>query len=100
MAKQDNYTKSARGKDCQIRIPGYCKPAPENETTVPCHVNGGGMAAKHLNIHIAYGCNVCHDVVDGRIQNTGFTADEILIMHLEGVIRTQIIMVNEGVLKL
>ena len=66
--KQDKYTRSARGQPCQIRIPGVCVPAPENETTVPCHLNGGGMAAKHSSIHLAYGCNHCHDVVDGRVQ--------------------------------
>jgi len=98
--KQDKYTKSSRGKPCLIRIPGYCKPAPENETTVLCHLNGGGMASKNLNIHAADGCNVCHDIVDGRMQNTGFTPEEIELMFLQGVIRTQIRMVNDGTLKL
>ena len=99
MSKQDKYTRSARGKDCTIRIPGHCKPAPDNETTVLCHVNGGGMASKHHNMHGAYGCNVCHDIVDGRHPVREFSHDDIKLMHLEGVIRTQIIMIDEGILK-
>ena len=97
--KQDKYTRSARGQPCQIRIPGHCKPAPDNETTVPCHLNGAGMAMKHSSIHIAYGCNACHDIVDGRV-TPGWSENQINIWFLEGVIRTQIIMIEEGILKL
>ena len=99
MGKQDKFTKSARGKPCQIRIPGVCRPAPDNETTVLCHLNGGGMATKNLSIHGAYGCSSCHDVIDGRVQ-TQLGSTNIKLWHHEGVIRTQSIMVKEGVLKL
>lgn len=94
------YTKSAKGQECQIRIPGVCNHNPE--TTVPCHLNGAGMALKHLDIHQAFGCSSCHDIVDFRpeAKKHDFTRDEIKLMHLEGVIRTQIIMVKEGILKL
>lgn len=104
MSKQTKYTKSARGKECTIRIPGVCNF--NNETTVPCHLNGAGMGIKHSDVHFAYGCSDCHDAVDGR--NTPkdeygcnrYHVEEISHMHLEGVIRTQIIMIKEGVLKL
>ncbi len=99
MAKQDKYTRSARGQPCQIRIPGHCKPAPDNETTVLCHINGGGMGTKHRTIHAAYGCNICHDIVDGRL-NIKEPDWLIKIWFLEAVIRTQIIMINEGILKI
>ncbi len=97
MSKQDKYTKSARGQQCQIRLPGSCNHNPE--TVVLAHLSGAGMGAKHLNIHAAYICSGCHDAVDGRTK-TEWTQDQLKRWHLEGVIRTQIIMVKEGVLKL
>lgn len=98
MAKQDKYTRSARGQMCQIRIPGICNHDPK--TTVLAHLNGAGMAAKHLSIHGSYACSACHDVVDGRSNRHWYGQDAVKLMHLEGVIRTQIIMVRDGVLVL
>lgn len=95
--KQDKYTKSARDQDCQVRIPGYCNFNPE--TTVLAHLGSGGMGAKRLNIHGSYCCSSCHDVLDGRVRSD-YSSDELKLMHLEGVIRTQEIMINEGVLKI
>lgn len=57
------------------------------------------MGTKTSNIFIAYGCNVCHDIVDGRRTIKEFTHDEIELMHHKGVIRTQIIMIDNGVIK-
>jgi hypothetical protein len=94
---QDKYTKSARGKECQIRIPGVCNHRPA--TTVFCHLNGGG-GTKHLSIHGAYGCSDCHDLVDGRTQSDVYDGMDIKWMHYEGMVRTQKIMVKEGILKL
>lgn len=98
MSKQDKYTRSAKGKACQIRIPGYCKPAPDNETTVLAHLPGGGVGNKRLNIHGAYSCDVCHDIVDGRLR-TEYSAETLALYHHEGVIRTQIIMINDGIIE-
>lgn len=84
--------KSAKNKECQIRIPGVCRH--ETETVCLCHINGAGWARKSLDIHGAYGCQSCHDVVDGRLP-TGWDNDLIKLWFLEGVIRTQEIMVQE-----
>lgn len=97
MAKQTKYTKSARGQECTVRIPGVCNFNPE--TTVLAHLNGGGMAAKHLDIHGAYACSNCHDAVDGKgcsAWNNGepYSYEELKTMHLEGVIRTQVLMLE------
>lgn len=86
------YTKFARGRECQIRIPGYCTHNPEQ--SVPCHLNGGGMGLKMPDILNAIGCSVCHDIVDFRKPIKEFSRDEIKIMHHEGIFRT-IIMMNE-----
>ena len=48
-------TKSARGQACTIRLEG-CYGGPNNENVVFCHINGGGMGMKALDIHGAYGC--------------------------------------------
>ena len=100
MSKQDKYTRSAKGQPCTVRIPGICRPAPENETTVLAHLNGYGMGGKHLSIHGAYACAECHDIVDNRKWHEFLTYDDVKRYHLEAVIRTQIIMVKEGILEL
>ncbi len=99
MAKQDKYTRSARGQACTVQIPGVCRPAPDNETTVLAHLNGGGTGFKHSNIHGAYACHLCHSWVDFGYAKT-HTVEQRDLLHLEAVIRTQIIMIDEGVLKL
>ena len=99
MAKQDCYTKSAKGQPCQVRVPFVCKQAPENETTVLAHLNGGGMAAKHLNIHGAYACAACHTWLDGGYVKT-HTRDQRDLYHYEAMVRTQVIMVEDNVLKI
>ncbi len=100
MSKRDKYTNSAKGQPCQVRVPGVCRQAPENDTTVGAHLNGFGVSAKALNIHIAYACAECHTWLDRGYATTGFTREERDLTHLEGVVRTQIIMVRDGVLKL
>lgn len=93
--KTTKIRQSARGEDCQIRIPGYCNF--NNETTVLCHKNGGGAGMKSNDIHAAYGCSGCHDVIDGRIQ-TEFSQDEIKVMFYDGMVRTQLILIDKGLI--
>lgn len=93
--KQSKYTKSARGQECQVRIPGICNG--DNQTVVLAHLNGGGIGTKHLDIHGSYSCSNCHDAIDGRIK-TYLNKEKRDLYHLEGVIRTQQIMIKEGIL--
>lgn len=95
--KQDRYTRSARGQHCTVRLPGVCDD--NTETTVLAHLNGGGMGMKKSSIHGAYSCAKCHDALDRRTW-TDFDRDFLNHAHLEGVIRTQAIMIRDGVLKL
>lgn len=95
--KQDKYTRSAQGEACLVRVPGVC--SGRLDTTVPAHLNGAGMALKHLNIHIAYACFECHTWLDGGYAKTHTRAERDLL-HLEGIIRTQIVMVDKGILVL
>ena len=92
------YTKSAKGQECQVRIPEICNH--DSETVVFAHLNGGGMGYKRPDIHGSYACSDCHDVVDGRVplNYSEWTRAEINALFLEGVIRTQEIMIKEGIL--
>ena len=97
--KSTNLRKSAKGRDCQIRIPGVCNFNPE--TVVLCHLPGGGMGGKSLDIHGAYGCSECHQMLDG-VQSTFQSSQEVELLMLwfyDGVIRTQTIMFNEGLIR-
>ncbi len=91
-----NIRRSAKGEDCQIRICGHCNFDPE--TTVLCHLNGGGAGMKHNDIHAAYGCSSCHDVVDGRVR-TEFSKEDIQLMFYDGMVRTQKILIDKGLIK-
>lgn len=86
--------KSAKGQECQVRIPNYCNFNPE--TTVLAHLNGGGMGYKKHDLFGAFACSSCHDVIDGRVRAREYSMDDLERMHLEGVIRTQGIWINSG----
>jgi len=80
-----------------IRIPGVCNGDPAK--VVLAHLNGGGMAMKRPDTSGAWGCSDCHDVVDGKNYGHEYTADEVELMFLEGVIRTQEQLIAEGKIK-
>ena len=88
-----NYRKEARGRECQIRVDGVCEG--NSDTTVLCHLPGAGIARKQNDIHGAWGDDACHAAVDGRIK-TGHSRQTLKLWHLEGVIRTQKILISEG----
>lgn len=95
--RQTKLTKSARGQDCQVRIPGSCNF--NSETTVLAHLGGQfKVGYKAMDIHGAYCCSDCHDVIDGRKTTGLYSFNEIKTMHLEGVIRTQMLMVEAGLI--
>lgn len=95
-------TQYARGQKCTIRIPHVCNHNPD--TTVFCHLSGvrfgHGIGNKVADIFGAFGCSSCHDLVDGRSSNIyKYTKQELKLMHLEGVIETQAILMREGLIK-
>jgi len=94
--KNKNITDSAKGEDCQVRIPGVCNFNPE--TTVPAHLNGGGMGTKHNDMFIAYACSNCHNCID-KNNNSDFTDLQIKLWHHEGMVRTQYILLEKELIK-
>ena len=90
-----NLREVARGRECQIRIPGVCNGNPE--TTVLCHLPSRGMGTKSHDLHGAWGCSDCHDCVDSR-QTNNWSPELIKLWFLEGVIRTQERLIAEGLI--
>ncbi|HGM5907071.1 MULTISPECIES: DUF1364 domain-containing protein [Serratia] len=88
-------TKEARGRECQVRIPGVCNFNPE--TTVLAHYRLAGTcgtAIKPDDTQAAWACSACHDEVDRRTRF--IDANDARLMHAEGVMRTQEILRKEG----
>jgi hypothetical protein len=95
-------TESARGQTCKVRIPMVCNG--NNETVVSAHLSGirfgHGIGKKVLDIHAADCCSSCHDAIDGRsaYANLGYTKRDLQLLHLQGVIETQLRLIDEGLL--
>jgi hypothetical protein len=88
-------TKLARDRECQVRLPGICNHNPE--TTVLAHYRLAGTCGMGIKPHDllgAWACSSCHDEIDRRTRRIG--PDEAALAHLEGVIRTQAILIKEG----
>lgn len=90
---------SAKDEMCTVRIPGVCNFNPE--TTVLAHISGvrfgHGVGKKSRDIHGAYCCSDCHDVLDGRVK-TGIDRDYLDLWHLQAVIETQIKLLQKGLI--
>jgi hypothetical protein len=99
MTKQTKLTRAARGRECQVRVPGVCNGNPE--TTVLAHFRMSGtrcgVGLKPNDLQGAWACSSCHDAIDGR-RKTEFNSDELRVMHLEGMVRTIDILVGERVI--
>lgn len=91
-----NLRKTARGQQCLVRIPGVCNHDPE--TVVLAHLNGGGTGMKHSDLKGAFCCSACHDCLDRRAWSD-YSRDDLRLMHLEGVMRTQQWWLDHGYIK-
>lgn len=90
--------KSAKGKCCTVRIPGYCNH--NHDTVILAHRNGYGVGGKNPDYQGAYCCSNCHDIIDGRVYANEYSSDEIYLMFCDGVFETQEIMRKEGLIKI
>jgi hypothetical protein len=57
-----------------------------------------GYGLKAPDALAAFGCQPCHDAVDGRLP-TPYSYDELRALLLEGMARTQYKLIQKGVLK-
>jgi hypothetical protein len=86
----DRLTKLARGKECQVRLPGVCNF--DSATTVLAHyrmIGVSGMGMKAPSLIGAWACSDCHDAVDRR-RYMDLEFDFVRLAHAEGVMRTQV----------
>lgn len=94
--KSKKIRESAKGQDCQVRIPGVCNFRPE--TTVLAHVaRGSGVGQKCDDIHATYACSACHDVIDRRVRQGN--ANEVMVYAYEGMVRTQKLLLEQGLIQ-
>lgn len=94
--------KSAKGKECQVRIIGVCNG--NNETVVWAHANGlasgRGMWLKSNDLSGAYACSACHAAYDRAAGNHGIEHRYIELDFFHGHLRSLKILVDEGIVKL
>lgn len=87
-----NLRKAARGRPCQIRLPG-CDGG--GETTVLAHfrlIGISGMGVKPPDLLGSWACASCHAKVDSD------KSAEVQLAFAHGVFRTQNILLREGLL--
>lgn len=96
-----NLRKLARGKECQVRIPGVCNH--NNETTVLAHLRMAGITGagqKAPDLLGSWCCSACHAEIDGQqAQQTTLSYEALRLAHLEGIMRTQYELIKAGVVK-
>lgn len=92
---------SARGEDCDIRIPGGCNF--DSATTVWSHfpglAGGRGMGLKSFDPCGVYACSSCHDIVDDRAPAPdGMTRQDVMLCWHEGHLRSLIKLHHKGLI--
>jgi hypothetical protein len=96
--KQTKLTRSARGRECQVRLPGICNGNPE--TVVLAHYRMAGICgtgAKPHDLLGAWACSACHDEIDRRTRR--MPVEDARLYHLEGMVRTLNTLIAEGAVK-
>jgi hypothetical protein len=96
--KSKKIRNSARGEDCQVRIPGICNFNPE--TTILAHVGSDKfMGGKCSDLEATYCCSSCHSAIDGQSQSIVYPTFELKLWAKEGAERTREILFNKGLIE-
>lgn len=85
-----NLRQLARGKPCQVRIPGVC--CGRDDTTVLAHLNMSGISGRGLKAPDflgAWACFECHRCIDSNGNTHGLERDFVRLAFMEGMARTQ-----------
>lgn len=91
-------TRAANGRQCMIRVPGFCVWQP----TVACHWRDAAMSGKGEkcpDLLSAWGCPACHAIVDSYGASIGMDRNEARRLHAEGIMRTQYRLIKDGVIR-
>lgn len=89
-----NLRKQAKGRGCQVRIPGVCNH--NSETVVLAHVRlsgVSGMGIKAADALACWACSACHAYCDTHHDDTTQRA------FLEGMVRTLAQLIREGAIR-
>ena len=94
-----NLRKLARGRDCQVRSP-VCTGDPEQTVLAHIRMQGiSGMGLKAPDLLGAHCCAACHALADtGRYGEVSMERDDRELLLLRGVMRTQALLIREGVI--
>lgn len=101
MAASTRIRKSAKGKDCLLRLPGVCNHNPE--TVVAAHIRIAGLCGiglKPSDLLTVRACDSCHGVMDGRIKADHISADDLTLYIHEAHCRTLDVYHREGLVSL
>ena len=94
-------TDSAKGQECQVRIPGVC--SGDSSTVVWAHAigtaSGKGIGMKSPDALGSYACQPCHDAYDRRIRTNH---DRQFIEHcfMEGHMKSLKRLIDKGLVKI
>ena len=104
--RSDAIMQAANGQPCSLRIASFvglsCAP---DSTVVGCHlpVIGRGVSTKATDLAVAFGCQTCHDILDGRNQNAQAViidkyAAALATRLLNALVETQARLVGMGII--
>ncbi|MDG6340404.1 DUF1364 domain-containing protein [Glaesserella parasuis] len=90
-----NLRKEAKGRECQVRLPGVCNFNAETSVLTHYRMAGlNGVGQKPDDIFGAWACSACHDECDRRTRK--LETEFVRHAHAEGVFRTQAILRRQG----
>lgn len=104
MAKRhpQHLRQSAKGEECLLRLFPHCVGWENSDSVVLCHMptGDGKMGGKGPDTWAAYGCSVCHDIIDGRIGagQHQLSRHDIITSMLRGICLTQERMKEKGLI--
>jgi len=87
---------SAKGEVCSLRLSPMC--TDEYGAVVLCHIGKRrGIAIKCTDNMAVYGCNHCHDIIDGRVKSE-FSKIELEAEKLRALEETQAKLIEKELL--
>lgn len=95
-----NLRDFARDKPCLVRLP-CCNGNPETSVLAHYRMAGySGGSQKPPDIMGAIACSACHDAIDQRAELEGYDRAALRLAHAEGVMRTFVLALEAGVIRI
>lgn len=95
--KSKKIRDSAKGEDCTLRLSPNC--TDEWGAVVLCHIGRvSGISAKCHDTFAVFGCNFCHDIIDGKVKSELSDGDKAL-EKLRALEETQSILIQKNLIQ-